>query len=133
QDKQLRELPVNGNHFLVLANTAPGVVPVSQGYGVNVNPLYNFLGNDVQAAGARSNQTDYQFDSSHYRMNTFGGSPNMPTAESIQEVKIVRNNFSAEYGLSSAMVINAATKNGTNELHGSFYDFLGNDAFNSRS
>src|SRR5581483_276115 len=133
QSEQLRELPVAGNRFLVLATIAPGVKPVNQGYGVNTNPLYNFLGADAQATGSRFNATDYQMDSSHYRMNAFGGSAMMPTSEAIQEVKIITGNFSAEYGLSSGLVVNVATKSGSNAIHGAGYDTLGNDKFNART
>jgi hypothetical protein len=49
QSEQLRELPQEGNRFLVLASLAPGVKPISQGYGVNTNPRYNFLGADAPA------------------------------------------------------------------------------------
>ena len=133
QSEQLRELPINGNRFLSLASLAPGVKPVNQGYGVNTNPLYNFLGGDAQATGSRFNASDYQLDSSHYRMNAFGGSAMMPTAEAIQELKVITGNFSAEYGLSSGLVVNVATKTGSNSLHGSVYDTLGNDKFNSRT
>src|SRR4030095_2180644 len=133
QSEQLRELPINGNRFLVLATLAPGVKPVNQGYGVNTNPLYNFLGSDVQATGSRFNASDYQMDSSHYRMNAFGGSAMMPTAEAIQELKVITGNFSAEYGLSLGVGVDVATKSGSNSVHGSAYDTLGNDKFNSRT
>jgi hypothetical protein len=91
------------------------------------------LGSDVQATGSRFNASDYQMDSSHYRMNAFGGSAMMPTAEAVQELKVITGNFSAENGLSSGLVVNVATKSGSNTLHGSAYDTLGNDKFNSRS
>ncbi len=131
--KQLQELPMAGNRFLQLTALSPGVIPPSQGYGVNVSPQYNFYGNDPQAAGSRFNENDYQFDSSHYRNNLWGTSSNMPSSHSIQEFQVIRNNFSAEYGLTPAMVINAVTKSGANDLHGNAYETWGNDILNTRT
>lgn len=130
---QLEALPVGGSRFLSLVGTAPGVIPAEQRFGVVTNPYAGWLlGTDAQGAGAQNNGTDFQVDSSSTRQGIWGGSPVLPTSVSVSEVKIVRNNFSAEYGVGAVMVVNAVTKNGTNAFHGQVFEILGNDKLNSR-
>jgi hypothetical protein len=133
QSKQLQELPLAGNRYFALVGLSPGVIPADQGYGVNVSPNYNYLGNDPQSLGSRFNTADYQLDSSHYRNAEWGNSSNTPSSHAVDQVQVIRNNFSAEYGLTSAMVVSAAIKSGTNRLHGDFYETWGNDALNTRT
>ena len=132
-DEQIEALPVGGHRYLAAVSTAPGVIPAAQKIGVLPNPYVGWLlGYDSQGAGGQNKATDYQIDSSSTRMGIWGGSPTLPTSIGIAEVKVIRNQFSAEYGNGSIMVVNAVTKSGTNQLHGSLFDILGNDKFNSR-
>ena len=54
-----------------------------------------------------------------------------PSPDSIEEFRVITNNFDAEYGRNSGAVVNVVTKSGTNELHGSFYEFFRNDVLNA--
>ena len=131
---QVESLPLGGNRFLRAVATVPGVIPPTVHIGVLPNPYVGWLfGYDAQSAGAQNKAVDYQVDSSSTRQGIWGGSPILPTSVSIQEVKVITNSFSAEYGTGSAMVVNAVSKSGTNEIHGSVFDILGNDKFNSRT
>lgn len=132
-EKQLKDLPLAGNRYLAAVGTSPGVIPGGQRSGVVVYQYYNWLGPDPQSSGAQFNQTDFQIDSSSMRQGIWGGSSGVPTSVGIAEVKIIRNTFSAEYGTGAALVVNAVTKSGTNQFHGSLFDTLGNDKFNARS
>ncbi|MEO8659152.1 MAG: carboxypeptidase regulatory-like domain-containing protein [Bryobacteraceae bacterium] len=130
---QLDGLPIGGSRFLAAVGTAPGVIPADQKVGVITNPYVGWLfGYDSQGAGAQNNGTDYQVDSSSTRQGIWGGSPILPTSVSIAEVKVIRNQFSAEYGVGAVMVVNAVTKSGNNLYHGQAFEILGNDKFNSR-
>jgi len=132
-EKQIEALPLGGHRYLAAVSTSPGVIPAAQKIGVLSNPYVGWLlGYDSQGAGGQNKATDYQIDSSSSRMGIWGGSPTLPTSVGIAEVKVVRNQFSAEYGNGSTMVVNAVTKGGTNQFHGSLFDILGNDKFNSR-
>ncbi len=54
-----------------------------------------------------------------------------PSPDSIEEFRVISNTFDAEYGRNSGAVVNVVTKSGTNDLHGSFYEFLRNDVLNT--
>jgi len=54
-----------------------------------------------------------------------------PSPDSVEEFRVITNNFDAEYGRNSGAVVNVVTKSGTNELHGSFYEFFRNDVLNA--
>src|ERR1700726_509092 len=56
-----------------------------------------------------------------------------PSPDSVEEFRVITNNFDAEYGRNSGAVVNVVTKSGTNELHGSFYEFFRNDVLNSKA
>ena len=56
-----------------------------------------------------------------------------PSPDSIQEFRVVTNNFEAEYGRNSGAIVNVVTKSGTNELHGSLYEFFRNKVLNARA
>jgi hypothetical protein len=54
-----------------------------------------------------------------------------PSPDSVEEFRVITNNFDAEYGRNSGAVVNVVTKSGTNDLHGSFYEFFRNDVLNA--
>lgn len=119
--RQIVELPLNGRDFLDLAKLVPGVAELagsSQSTGLAIN-------------GQRANQIGFYFDGIDTRTEERGKPAFRPSVEAIQEFRIQENNFSAEYGRTPA-AINLALKPGTNELHGSIFEFLRNDALDAR-
>src|SRR4029077_18390375 len=56
-----------------------------------------------------------------------------PSPDSVEEFRVITNNFDAEYGRNSGAVVNVVTKSGTNDLHGSFYEFFRNDVLNAHA
>jgi len=56
-----------------------------------------------------------------------------PSPDSIEEFRVITNNFDAEYGRNSGAVVNVVTKSGTNDVHGSFYEFFRNDVLNAKA
>jgi outer membrane receptor protein involved in Fe transport len=125
---RIQELPVNRNADL-LALTAPGVAPVSTN-----NP---FLGsgsfNSNGGRGRGNNITVDGITATDVSVTGTGGPLAPLNFSSIKEVKVITNNFSAEYGRNSSAQVLYMTKNGTNELHGELYEYFRNNVLEARS
>lgn len=88
------------------------------------------LGN-ARLNGGRPRMDDYMMDGTSTEQPTFGGPTVTPSVDSVEEMNVVTNNFSAEFGKVSGGVITVTTKSGTNQYHGSLYEYLQNDAMNA--
>ncbi len=124
----VQEIPVarNPNAFALLS---PGVAPVSAN-----NP---FLGsgsfNSNGGRGRGNNITVDGITATDVSVTGTGGPLGPLNFSSIKEVKVITNNFSAEYGRNSSSQVLYITKNGTNDLHGELYEYFQNDKLNARS
>jgi len=130
EQKQLTELPLPGRNFLGLVALAPGVVGST---GQN-----DVFGSEPQiqmsAAGLRGEQNGFSVDAASVTSMVRRGRINLqPNAESIQEMRVAVNDFSAEKGNDAGATVNVLTKQGTNEFHGSLAWFHSNNKFQSRS
>lgn len=123
----IQELPVARNPNL-FALTAPGVTPVSAS-----NP---FLGsgsfNSNGGRGRGNNITVDGITATDVSVTGTGGTLNPLNFSSIKEVKVITNNFSAEYGRNSSAQVLYITKGGTNDLHGEVFEYFRNDKLNAR-
>src|SRR5688572_19391772 len=125
--EKIQEIPVGRNpNLFVLA--APGIAPVSAN-----NP---FLGsgsfNSNGGRGRGNNITVDGITATDVSVTGTGGTLNPLNFASIKEVKIITNNFNAEYGRNASSQVLYITKNGTNELHGQVFEFFRNDKLNAR-
>ena len=130
--EQITGLPLNGRSFIELASLTPGVQltqvggrTTSTGFGVKLS-----------VNGARYTQNLFTLDGTmlNDQFNQAGSaSGNVLGVEAIREFRVITNSFSAEYGRHTGGVINAATKSGTNAVHGSLFEFHRNDALDSRN
>lgn len=115
-------LPLNGRNFAQLTLLAPGVVTYDMSGFTTINgggrPLVN--GNRAQANNFRLDG----MDSNEVQDNNIGFSPNV---DAIQEFKMITTNAPAEYGNSMGAVVNTSLKSGTNQFHGSAFEFVRND------
>jgi hypothetical protein len=116
---QLTELPLSGRNPYSLVTLAPGVMPAGN---AGTGPIIN---------GGRSNTSEVLLDGAETRNTTTNDIAYRPPLEAVAEFKVITNNFSAEYGRSGGGVLTAASKSGTNELHGSLFEFVRNDKFNA--
>jgi len=119
------ELPLNGRDYNQLALLSPGVLaPTPRLQSVGFRGAFNVNGN-------RAFQNAFQLDgvdNTSYS-NSFRGlnvQVIQPSVEALQEFKIQTNAYSAEFGRSAGALINAVIRSGTNEIHGSVYEFLRN-------
>jgi outer membrane receptor for ferrienterochelin and colicin len=122
--EQVEAIPVNGRNFADLVALSPKV-------GVDVG---DGTGGALSLGGGRRGANLIQIDGAGTTGTFFGGeargSDRIPFAfsiESVREFQIVTNGFDVEYGFFSGGVINAVTKSGTNELHGSLFGFFRDD------
>jgi len=125
---QVSELPVARN-ALLFAASSPGVIPVTAN-----NP---FLGaGSYNANGGRGRGNNITVDNitaSDISNTGNGGNQIGPlNFSAIKEVKVITNNFSAEYGRNASSQLQFITKSGTNEFHGEAWEFLKNSEFNAR-
>src|SRR5437667_2194301 len=128
----ISDLPLKGRAVFELALLTPATVPANpSSYVAQVRPMPGGLSSPAfSAGGARDNNNGYIVDGVD-AMDPHYMTPSMfPPMDSIQEFKIQTNSYSAEFGHYSVQ-INASTRSGANDVHGSLYDYLRNDAFDA--
>ncbi len=128
---QVRELPLNNRDFLKLLES--GVPGVSSDLADETSlGLTNRT--SVSINGMRRNGVNYLIDGVN---NTDGGSNitllSTPTIDSIKEFKVLTSNYTAEIGRSGSGTVTVVTRGGSNNFHGSLYEFVRNDYFNANS
>ncbi|MBC8165727.1 MAG: carboxypeptidase regulatory-like domain-containing protein, partial [Bryobacteraceae bacterium] len=129
---RLRDLPLNGKDFQKLMFLAPGV-----GNFRSNNPNSN-----ASVSGSREASNNYVIDgvSSNDERETAGlalgasfrQQPNVISTEALQEFRIITSNADATFGRGSGAQVNIVTRSGTNEFHGSAYEYLRNSALDAR-
>jgi len=128
----VRELPLNGRSWTDLANLQPGVVAAQTHASGDVNRGY---GAQLSISGARPQQNNYRLDGISINDYSNGGPGSVLGqnlgVEAIQEFSVLTSNYSAEYGKTSGGVVNAISRSGTNQFHGSVYEFLRNSALDA--
>src|SRR5271154_5693264 len=124
--KSVNDLPLNGRNFTFLAQLAAGVnTPQADTRG-------NAASGAFTANGLRAAQNNYLLDGIDNNSDTvdFLNGTNfvvLPPVDAIEEFKVQTSDFSAEFGRSGAAVLNASIKSGTNQLHGTIWEFFRND------
>src|SRR5215813_4286236 len=124
--KKIVDLPLNGRDYNQLALLSPGVLPGTPRLAsVNFKGVLNVNGNRTFNNVFLLDGVDNISYSNSFR----GENVQLvqPSIEALQEFKIQTNAYSAEFGRSSGAVVNATIKSGTNNIHGSLYEFLRND------
>jgi hypothetical protein len=134
QNKSILDLPLNGRDYQQLAVLTSGTVPTG---GTSPNNITRGAA-DFSANGARPLQNNFLLDgadNNSYVLDLQSGSSQAvaPSVDAMQEFKVQNNNFGAEFGRYGGAVINATIKSGTNELHGTAFEFLRNDAVDANN
>ena len=122
-NKKIVDLPLNGRNFTQLASLLPNAI-TSTGGTVGATT--------VTVSGGRASKTEFLLDGVSINEQLFDGVALRPSVDAIQEFKVQANSFAAEYGRGNA-VLNATIKSGTNEFHGSVFEFLRNDKLDARN
>jgi hypothetical protein len=124
--KLLSEIPLIERNILGVVALSPGVTAVRLGSGVSIDQQR------INVNGNRSYSTNIMLDGATLYNSHRGQALINPPPETVQEVKVITSGVSAEFSRGSAAV-SAVTRSGTNELHGSLWEFFRNDALNARS
>jgi hypothetical protein len=130
--RKTTELPLNGRNPLNLVALVPSVVPQG-GSMSNPNGQNVFAWGNYQIGGGMANQSMVWLDGSPVNGSYLNITALIPTQDSLQEFKVATNNLSPEYGRFAGGVVNFTTKSGTNELHGSAWEFLRNKVLNANT
>jgi hypothetical protein len=120
----IQQAPLNGRDVLNLALLQPGVT--------ETNPDSTAAGN-YSIAGGRTDSVTYLLDGGINNDLLNNGVVFDPNPDTIAEFRILENNYSAEYGRNAGGIISVVTKSGTNQWHGSAFEFVRNDAFNANT
>jgi hypothetical protein len=129
---QIEGLPLNGRSFVELANLTPGV-QLTQTGGQSTS---TGLGAKLSVNGSRYTSNLFTLDGTNLNdqfSQAGSASGNVLGVEAVREFQVLTNSFSAEYGHHTGGIINAATKAGTNSLHGSLFEFHRDDAFDAKN
>jgi hypothetical protein len=128
-DRRIVDLPLNGRNVIGLARMLPGVLGV-----VAPQQLSDARsGPKMNVNGGRPNMNLFTFNGGYFNNPSRNTGMNYPPPDAVQEFRIQTHNFSAEYGRNPGSQINVLSKAGTNEFHGSAWEFLRNDALNARN
>jgi|YNPMSStandDraft_1061717.scaffolds.fasta_scaffold09023_3 hypothetical protein len=122
--QRIVDLPLNGRNITQLMSIQAGVILRASSYGE---------GDAFVVSGSRQSGVYWLMDSGMNTDSYRNFSGNFPNPDAIQEFSVQKTNFSAEYGNAMGAVVNVVTKSGTNEFHGSAFEFVRNAVFNARN
>ena len=131
EQNQIRNLPVNGRQFIDFALLAPGVIigdTTSGSTDVIIEPVTK-----LSFAGQNIHYNFIAIDGADNISTASGVQKTTPSTDAVREFRVVNNTYSVEAGRAVGGIVNIITKSGTNDLHGSLYEFLRNDALDARS
>src|SRR5208337_1466512 len=135
--QEVAQLPLNGRDFVQLATLTPGTVQET-----NTNSFFNGgPSSEVSArgsfslsvGGSRANSTDWLLDGNDNNELTSGAISILSSIDSIQEFKVLTYNYSAEWGTRGGPTVLVTTKSGSDQFHGSLFEFFRNTDLDARS
>src|SRR5207253_2288688 len=128
--RQIASLPISGRLFTDFALLTPGV---ATGRTSLQSTITEFEVTRISFAGMRDLSNAVTVDGADTINTATGSQRSTPSQEAVSEFRVVNNGFGAEYGRALGGIVNIVTKSGTNDLHGSVYDYLQNNYFDARS
>jgi Carboxypeptidase regulatory-like domain/TonB dependent receptor-like, beta-barrel len=128
-DRRIVDLPLNGRNVVGLAVTVPGVL--------NVNAPQQLTdarsGPTMNVSGGRDNMNLFMLNGAYFNNPSRNTGMNPPPPDAVQEIRIQTANFDAEYGHNPGSQVTMVTKAGTDQFHGDAWEFLRNDALDTRN
>jgi hypothetical protein len=139
---QMTALPLNGRSYTDLLAIQPGVSPVTTltptsvimaGVTGTINPSGDLNPGDVSIDGQRESSNGFMVDGTDVQEHMNGGTSVIPNLDSIQEFRVLTNNFDPEYGNYNGGMINVVTKSGSDSFHGDAFEFLRNTDLDAKN
>jgi hypothetical protein len=134
EDRKMTNLPLNGRSYIDLLGLQAGVVPITSDVQFTDRPVAG-TGNagNFSVNGQRESANSFLVNGGDVEEGRNNGASIVPTLDSIQEFRLVTNSFDAEYGRFSGAIVNAITKSGNNDFHGTAFEFLRNEKLDARN
>lgn len=130
EQKQITDLPILDRNFTKFILLTPGTQQLQWQHAASENPQGS---TQIMVNGQHFSGTGYQLDGTENRDPILGIIVINPNFEAIGETKITSQNYDAEFGQAIAGVVSVQTKSGTNQIHGSIFEFRQNDALQARN
>jgi hypothetical protein len=137
--QKITAVPLNGRSYIDLLKLQPGVSPYSHSQdsgtsGIGATQVSGDLDNGQQSVnGGRSGSNAFMVNGANAEEGVHNGAAMIPNLDSIAQFRIITNNFDAEYGNYSGGQVNVVTKSGTNDYHGTVFDFLRNTDLDAKN
>lgn len=125
--QKVTQLPLNGRNFLQLTLFTPGVAPGTSGSENSVR------GGAINVNGLRESMNSYWLDGLNDTSVAVGTYAVTPPIDSVQEFRMETGLYDARFGTNAGAQVNVVTKSGTNQFHGSAYEYLRNNALDARN
>ena len=141
-EKEIESIPLNGRSYTDLLAIQPGVTPITTltptsvimaGVTGTINPSGDLNPGDVSITGQRESANGFMVNAVDVQEHMNGGTSVIPNLDSIQQFRVLTNNFDSEYGNYNGGMINVVTKSGSNALHGDAFEFLRNTDLDARN
>jgi hypothetical protein len=132
--RAVQDLPLNGRNYISLVQITPGATEAAaNSINSGTRPDDRRPSSSISMNGQSETLNDQLVDGMDNNERVIATIGVRPSIDSIQEVRVVTNTFSADTGRAAGAVVNVITKSGTNNFHGTLYEFFRNDALNAYS
>ena len=136
-EQKIIDLPLNGRNAAALILLTPGTTDLNagnaNGAGDTVQSI-NYPGSQsISTNGARADMINYNMDGGSNQDPYTNTNNPFPNPDAVEEFSVQSNSYSAEYGRGAGAIVNVVTKSGTNQIHGTAFDFLRNGDLNARN
>ena len=135
--QEVAQLPLNGRNFVQLATLTPGTTAET-----NPNSFFNGAASSeastrgsfsLSVGGSRAQSTDWMLDGNDNNQLDEGGIAIFPNLDAVQEFKVLTYNYSAEWGERAGPTVLVTTKSGSNQFHGSLFEYFRNTDLDARN
>ncbi len=138
-ERQIKNLPLNGRSYDELLTLNPGVVNFTSEKTGGIGVSNSTVGNNFAVSGNRPQQNLFLLNGIEFtgaaenNMQPGGASQQLLGVDAVREFNVLRDSYSAEYGKRPGAQVLIVTQSGANQLHGSLFEFLRNNAFDARN